>query len=261
MRGHGVTDALADRRACSTCMVDERLQALAGRARSSWPAATCCPCRTSSASRRAAGRAALINGYGPTENTTFTCCHTVGADRGRRGSVPIGRPIAQHRGRTSLDRDLRAGAGRRARRAAASAAPGWRAATSAGPALTAERFVPDPFGGEPGARLYRTGDLRAAGWPTATLEFLGRLDHQVKVRGFRVELGRGRGARCGRTPACARRRWWRARTARGDQRLVAYVVAAGGRGLARRACARFLAAAPARTTWCPPPSWCWRRCR
>src|SRR5262249_27048420 len=56
------------------------------------------------------------------------------------------------------------------------------------PWMTAERFIPDPFGSEPGARLYRTGDL-ALYLPTGNIEFLGRLDHQVKLRGFRIELG------------------------------------------------------------------------
>ena len=56
------------------------------------------------------------------------------------------------------------------------------------PDLTAERFIPDPFSGRPGARLYRTGDL--ARWlPEGDLEYLGRIDHQVKIRGFRIELG------------------------------------------------------------------------
>src|SRR5207244_2316529 len=56
------------------------------------------------------------------------------------------------------------------------------------PALTAERFVPDPWSARPGARLYRTGDL-ARHLPDGNLEFLGRADLQVKIRGFRVELG------------------------------------------------------------------------
>ncbi len=56
------------------------------------------------------------------------------------------------------------------------------------PELTAERFVPDPFGPRPGARLYRTGDL-VRRRPDGAVEFLGRLDGQVKIRGFRVELG------------------------------------------------------------------------
>src|SRR5262249_36513996 len=56
------------------------------------------------------------------------------------------------------------------------------------PRLTAEKFVPDPFGSQPGGRLYRSGDRVRLG-PGGNLEFLGRIDHQVKIRGFRVELG------------------------------------------------------------------------
>ena len=56
------------------------------------------------------------------------------------------------------------------------------------PELTAERFVQDPFSGEPGARLYRTGDL-VKYLPDGNIEYLGRLDHQVKIRGYRIELG------------------------------------------------------------------------
>ena len=129
---------------------------------------------------------ALINGYGPTEGTTFTCCHRILTMEETVGeTVPIGRPIANARAYVLDGRldpqpvgawgELYAGGDGLAR--------GYLGR----PDLTAERFVPDPFGGE-GERLYRTGDSvrwRADG----TLEFQGRLDSQLKIRGFRVEPG------------------------------------------------------------------------
>jgi amino acid adenylation domain-containing protein len=135
----------------------------------------------------------VINGYGPTESTTFTTVWPMGGARHFAGSVPIGRPIDGTLVRV-LDEGLEL---------AATGSPGELCAGGRGlargylgrPDLTAERFVPDPLAGigsEAGARLYRTGDL--ARWRPdregrAALEFLGRIDRQVKVRGFRIEPG------------------------------------------------------------------------
>ncbi|HEX5716900.1 MAG TPA: amino acid adenylation domain-containing protein, partial [Thermoanaerobaculia bacterium] len=89
------------------------------------------------------------------------------------------------------------------------------------PDITAERFVPDPYGGEPGARLYRTGDL--ARWrENGEVEFLGRADHQIKIRGFRVEPGEIESL-LGSHPA-VREAVVVARDEGSDRRLVAYVV-------------------------------------
>jgi acyl carrier protein len=92
------------------------------------------------------------------------------------------------------------------------------------PALTAQRFIPDPFSTDPSARLYRTGDL-ARHLPDGDIEYLGRLDHQVKIRGYRVELGEIE-AVVSRHPAI-REAVVLARDAGGEQSLVAYLVCHG----------------------------------
>ncbi len=131
-------------------------------------------------------RCRVINGYGPTENTTFTCCHTVGDGSELTPAVPIGRPIANTTVYV-LDQDLQP---------VSVGVPGELYVGGDGvaigylnqPEMTARSFIPDPFSQEPGARLYKTGD-RVAWRPDGAIDFLGRMDNQVKIRGFRVELG------------------------------------------------------------------------
>jgi len=128
----------------------------------------------------------LINGYGPTEGTTFTCCFPMTAPEQVVEPVPIGRPIGNTRVYV-LGPDLRpVPTGVWGELCAGG--EGLSRGYLGNPDLTAGRFVPDPFAAEPGGRLYRTGDV-ARFQPGGLLEFLGRRDGQVKLRGFRIELG------------------------------------------------------------------------
>ncbi|MCP4663636.1 MAG: amino acid adenylation domain-containing protein, partial [bacterium] len=128
----------------------------------------------------------VINGYGPTENTTFTCCAPIDRVADVDDSVSIGRPISGTRVDV-LDRELRpvpVGVFGELMIAGDGLARGYFDR----PALTAEHFIPSPLGPHPGGRLYRTGDLVRYLFD-GRIEFLGRRDFQVKVRGFRIELG------------------------------------------------------------------------
>ncbi len=128
----------------------------------------------------------MVNGYGPTENTTFTCCYVVPAEYRAEGSLPIGFPIA----RTTVqifDENLDAVAAGEAGELVAGGA-GVALGYLEEPVATAERFLPDTTSPEQNARLYRTGDFVRQRQDGA-IEFLGRLDSQVKIAGHRVELG------------------------------------------------------------------------
>ena len=127
----------------------------------------------------------IINGYGPTETTTFACCYRIPRDVQWRGGVPIGKPISNSKAYV-LDAQLNimpVGLTGELYLSGDGLARGYLNHAD----LTAERFVPDPFSSQPGSRLYRTGDL-VRYLPDGNIEFLGRIDTQVKLRGFRIEL-------------------------------------------------------------------------
>jgi amino acid adenylation domain-containing protein len=128
----------------------------------------------------------LVNGYGPTETTTFATCHEIRSVPEDATTIPIGRPISnttvyildafRNPVPVGVAGEIYIGG------------PGVARGYIGAPELTRERFVPDPFANNPSARLYKTGDL--ARWlPDGSIDCLGRIDHQVKIRGFRIEPG------------------------------------------------------------------------
>jgi amino acid adenylation domain-containing protein len=170
-----------------------------------------------------AGEAVLINGYGPTENTTFSCTYRMNAGwRGGGTSVPIGRPIANTQVYV-LDEGLEPvplGVAGELYLGGEGLARDYLHQ----PQLTAAKFVPHPYSGVAGARLYGTGD-QVRWLADGNLEFLGRIDQQVKIRGFRVELGEieavlKEGEHVREAVVVARGE------EAGEKRLVAYVVGA-----------------------------------
>lgn len=126
----------------------------------------------------------LVNGYGPTETTTFATCHQVGADDAQRVSMPIGIPLNHTVCRVLSPAGLRQPIGVEGELyiGGAGVAEGY----AGRPDLTQRSFVPDPFGA-PGERLYRSGD-RVRRRADGVLVYTGRADHQVKLRGYRIEL-------------------------------------------------------------------------
>ncbi len=166
----------------------------------------------------------LVNGYGPTEGTTFTCCHSIAEEDAEGPSIPIGRAIANTQVYL-LDANYEP------------VAVGEEGELYAGgdgvargylnqPELTAERFVRNPFSQDPNAKLYKTGDLaryRADG----VIEFLGRIDNQVKVSGYRIELGEIEAALIGH-PDVKNAAVIARQDGPGQKKLLAYVVPQNG---------------------------------
>ncbi|MEU4999091.1 amino acid adenylation domain-containing protein [Streptomyces sp. NPDC021622] len=174
---------------------------------------------------RACPGTAVVNGYGPTETTTFATCHRVAGAGGSGTVVPIGAAMSGMRTEV-LDGQLRpvppGEVGELYIGGSGLARGYWNR-----PDLTAERFVADPLG-EPGARLFRTGDL-VRGGPDGLLEFVGRSDDQVKIRGFRVEPGEVE-AVLSEHPGVAQAAVVTREDRPGHKRLVGYVVPADEAG-------------------------------
>ncbi|MBL1100668.1 non-ribosomal peptide synthase/polyketide synthase [Streptomyces coffeae] len=165
----------------------------------------------------------VVDGYGPTETTTFATCFAMSGADGVPETVPIGRPL-DHTRVYVLDARLRIvppGVAGELYVAGEGVARGYLGQ----PGPTAASFLADPYG-PPGGRMYRTGDL-ARRRPDGTVEFAGRADDQVKVRGFRIEPGEVERVLAAH-PSVADVAVVAREDRPGAKRLVAYVVAADG---------------------------------
>jgi acyl-coenzyme A synthetase/AMP-(fatty) acid ligase len=138
--------------------------------------------------RAAAPRCVIFNHYGPTETTVGVLTYRVGEALPATATrnLPLGRPLPGTRIYLLDEQGRPVAAGEKGELCIGG--PGVARGYLNRPELTAERFASDPFGDAPGARMYRTGDLGRL-LPDGELEFCGRADHQVKVHGYRVELG------------------------------------------------------------------------
>jgi len=207
-------------------MVDERLADLAPLRQLLAGGDALSPARVDRLRRELPG-CLLINGYGPTEGTTFTCCSPLSRLPAEvQGSAPLGPPI-RNTWVTVFDRSLSSPMPLGLPGELAIGGDGLARGYLARPDLTAGRFVPDPNATRPGERLYKTGDLVRHG-DDGSLEFLGRIDQQVKIRGFRVEPGEVEAALSAHPAIRAAVVTVRGEGA-GDKRLVAYVVVHGDR--------------------------------
>jgi amino acid adenylation domain-containing protein/non-ribosomal peptide synthase protein (TIGR01720 family) len=173
--------------------------------------------------REGASETVIHNEYGPTETVVGCCIYSVPAGALTTGPLPIGRPIARARiylldpahepVATGIAGELCVGG------------PAVTRGYLGRPAETAAKFIPDPWSMEPGSRLYRTGDL-ARHRPDGSIDYLGRIDEQIKIRGYRVEPGEIEAVlvQCSEVQEAA---VVAAAGAAGPKRLVAFWVAAG----------------------------------
>ncbi|HKV33206.1 MAG TPA: amino acid adenylation domain-containing protein [Pyrinomonadaceae bacterium] len=176
----------------------------------------------------------LINGYGPTETTTFACCYRISP--GFPGpSVPIGRPISNTTAYV-LNALQPAGVGERGELFIGG--EGLGRGYHKRPDLTAERFMPDPYAAVPGRRLYRTGDA-ARYLDQGLIRFLGRVDNQIKLSGFRIEPGEIESVLT-QHPAVSKALVMAKEATAGDRRLVAYFVAKGDPAITSEDLKRYL---------------------